>query len=221
MRDLAKPEVLKSAAGAAAATCLLCYPRLALWQQRTFPIWYLEALVLLGTVVFWGFVFAWHTRYSGRPLVPSTTEPRLWSTATAVALFAAAALHFWIDPRFRAVAPEGYPTTIHQWAATMLFHLSFLQLFLVFAPVAWLLRLFENATAAMIGTVIFGVAVMAMNIHSSPRPLPSGLLVPWLLVAVFRQAASVYFYLRGGLLLAWWWGLIIETRLLLELNPPA
>lgn len=218
MRDLAKPEVLKSAAGAAVVTTLLCYPRLALWPQRAFPVWYLEALVLLGTTVFWGFVFAWHTKYSGRPLIAATVETRLWSIATAVTLFGAAALHFWIDPHFRAVAPEAYPTTMSQWVATTLFHLGFVQLFLIFAPVAWLLRLFGNATAALIGTVIFGVAVMGLNIHSAPRPLPSAWIIPWFLMAVFRQTASVYFYLRGGLVLSWWCGLIIEARLLADIH---
>ena len=68
MRRLAEPEVLKSAAMAAAAGSLACYPRLALWPGRPYPMWYLEAVLFFGGLVLWAFVFAWHTKYTDQPV---------------------------------------------------------------------------------------------------------------------------------------------------------
>src|SRR2546421_126926 len=53
MRDLAQPRVLKAAASAAFVSALASYPRLALWPNRVYPLWYLEALLFLGGTVLW------------------------------------------------------------------------------------------------------------------------------------------------------------------------
>jgi hypothetical protein len=57
VRDLAKTEVIKSAVIAALLGCLACYPRVDIWSDRPYPIWYLELLLVLGGFVFWAFVF--------------------------------------------------------------------------------------------------------------------------------------------------------------------
>jgi hypothetical protein len=214
MRNLARPEVLKSAAVAALATALLCYPRLAMWEQRTFPIWYLEAMVLLGTMVLWGFVFAWQVRYGGGPVFVFKLPANLWAQAAGAALLSAAALRLWLDPGLRSITPEAYPTSFDQWLATMFFHLAFVQLFLVFAPMAWLLRLTGNRMVAATATVLFGVGVLAAKVHSSPLPVSLGLWLPWLAATAGLQVLSLFFYLRGGVILVWWFGLVIESRLL-------
>ena len=68
MRDLAEPEVLKKSIAAAAVSAVACLPRLHAWETRKYPVWYLESVLFLGAIVFWAFVFAWHSKYSGRPL---------------------------------------------------------------------------------------------------------------------------------------------------------
>src|SRR5258706_3563023 len=68
MRALAEPEVLRRAALAAIVSALACFPRLQAWETRIYPIWYLETVLFLGAIVLWGFVFAWHTKYSGGPV---------------------------------------------------------------------------------------------------------------------------------------------------------
>jgi hypothetical protein len=63
---------------AAAISALVCYPRLSLWANRVYPLWYLEAVLLLGGTVLWAFVFAWHTKYTGRPVFNWKCEPGPW-----------------------------------------------------------------------------------------------------------------------------------------------
>ena len=63
MRLLGKPEVLRSAIIAGLCSALVCWPRIVTAPHQRYPAWYLEAVVLLGSIVLWGFVFAWHTQY--------------------------------------------------------------------------------------------------------------------------------------------------------------
>ena len=72
MRDLIRPELIKPTAYAALATAILCLPRLLLWTNRVYPIWYLDAIIFTGGFVLWGFVFAWHSKYTGRPVFTLT-----------------------------------------------------------------------------------------------------------------------------------------------------
>ena len=60
MRDLTHAKVLKLTAYATLATALFRIPRVAMWSNRAYPIWYLEAIIFTGAFVLWGFVFAWH-----------------------------------------------------------------------------------------------------------------------------------------------------------------
>src|SRR5438132_8695720 len=101
MRDLAEPRVLKAAASAAFVCALASYPRLALWPNRLYPLWYLEALLLLGGTILWGFVFAWHTKYTGRPVFTLKVPRFAFLLATFSGIGAALLLHFLFDPSLR------------------------------------------------------------------------------------------------------------------------
>jgi hypothetical protein len=215
MRALAQPAVLKAAVMAATVSALACYPRVAFWPTRKYPIWYLELLLLFGGTVLWAFVFAWHTQYTRGRVITLKLPPTTLGVATVFGLSAAGLLHWWIDPLLRARTPEDYPATFGQWMAMTLFSLGFTQLFLVFAPFAWLVRLFKGRTAAIPLTVLFGTIVMMIKNHAAPQPVPSPLFLELLTVRIVGSLITIYFYLRGGVLLVWWWTLIIQARLLL------
>jgi hypothetical protein len=217
MRRLAQPDVLKSTAIAALITAMLCYPRLSLWFGRQQPIWYLEAVAFFGSFVLWAFVFAWHTHYSHQPVFTFKVRPGMFVLATLAALCVAAMLHQVMDPSLRRTTPEDYPANFEQWIAMALFSLAFNQLFLIFSPFAWLLRLFQNKTTAMVITVLFGVFVLMLKTGLSPRPFPPVLLAALVAVRLALGILTLIFYLRGGLLLAWWWGLLLEARNLVSM----
>lgn len=212
MRRLAEPRVMKSAAVAAVITSLLCYPRFALWEARVLPIWYLLSMVFLGTFVLWAFVFAWHTEYSGRPLFTRDISPRLFMTATVLGLITATVLYFALDPILRQRAPEEFPGNVQEWIAFALFDLSFVALFLMFAPFAWVIRLVGKVKPAMVLTILIGLIVLVLKVESSPAATPASLLIGMMLGRVVMGVLALWFYLRGGLPLAWWWGLLLESR---------
>ena len=210
MRSLAQPEVLQSAGTAAVLSSLACLPRL--WPHRRYDLWYLEATMFLGSTVLWAFVFAWHTKYTQRPVFALKPGLVPFLLATLCGVAAAVFLHLWLDPSLRLRTPEDYPRTIMQWIALVLFSLAFNELFLVFAPFAWAMRLFRSTRMAALLTILFGVFVLVLKNRSSPTPMPSALLPGLLVVRVVVGALSVYFFLRGGVLLVWWWGLLLQTR---------
>lgn len=212
VRSLAQPEVLKAAGAAALFSALACFPRLFLWPNRPYPLWYLEAMLFLCGVVLWAFVFGWHTKYTKRPVFTLKVGlvPFVWATLGGVAI--AMLFHEQLDPSLRLSTPEDYPTNVEQWLALTLFSLGFTQLYLVFAAFAWFVRLFQNTWMAAILTVLFGVFVLLIKSHASPVPMPTPLLVSLLVSRVALGALSVYFYLRGGVLLAWWWSLLLQCR---------
>ena len=212
MRSLAQPEVLKSAATAAFACSVACYPRLSLWLNRPYYLWYLEAVLFLCGIVLWGFVFAWHTKYTRRPVFAWKVGVVPFAVTTLTGVCLAVALHVWLDPMLRIRTPEDYPQTLFQWIALVLFTLAFTQLYLVFAAFAWFVRLFQNTPMAAILTVLFGVFVLLIKNHASPTPMPTALLTGLLISRLALGALSVYFFLRGGVLLAWWWGLLLQSR---------
>ena len=218
VRNLAKTEVVKSAAIATLAGAMVCYPRLALWPNRSYPIWYLEAVLLLGGFVLWAFVFAWHTKYSGQPVIALKLPTKSCVLATLAGIILAAVLHWFMDPVFRARTPEDYPANLQQWIAMTLFSLGFTQLFLVFAPFDWSVRLSKQRWFAMLFTVLFGVFVLVVKTRSSPEQLAPSVF--WLLIIVRAVISffSVWFYSRHGVLLAWWWGFLLQTRHLFTLS---
>ena len=218
MLSLGRPEVLKSAIIAGLCSALVSWPRIATAPHLRYPAWYLEAVVLFGGIILWGFVFAWHTQYTQRPVFTFKIAigPLVLATVTglAVALF----WHFAIDPWLRVKVPEDYPTTLQQWVAMSLFSLGLKQLFVVFAPFAWLIRLFGKKEPAFVMTVVFGLAVVVIREYRSPTPMVAEpFFLGLLAVRGIGEALSVYLYLRGGVFLVWWWDLLLQSRHLLNL----
>lgn len=217
VRDFIQPRVLKWAAIAALASALACYLRLSLWLNRSAPIWYLEAAIFLCCIVLWGFVFAWHTQYTHRPAFVFKIEPGPFIAVTLIGITAALVFHLFLDPSLRSKLPEEYPAGLKQWFAFVLFSLAFNQLFLLFAPFAWLMRLFKNRWVATSLTVLFGAFVLAIRTQSLPTPVPPPLLAAFLAGRILMGFLAVWFYLRGGVMLIWWWTILFEARNLLTL----
>jgi len=187
MSHLAQPRVLKLACIASLVTALACYPRLSLWLNRAAPIWYLEAIIFFCGIVLWGFVFAWHTPYTHRPVFTLKVEPRLFAIVTVAGIVVATGYHLFLDPSLRLKTPEEYPADVKQWLAIVLFSLAFNQLYFVFAPFAWLIRLFHNRRVATCLTVLFGAIVLAIKYQSSTTPIPPLLYATLLAVRIARR----------------------------------
>lgn len=218
MRHLVQTRVLNLAVISALATALACYPRLSLWLNRSAPVWYLEGTIFLCGIVLWGFVFAWHTPYTRRPVFLLKLELGPFVTATVAAIIASAVFDLLLDPLLRSKIPQDYPDDLEHWFAFLLFSLALTQLFLLFAPFDWLMRLLKNRWAATNLTVLFGALVLAMRIQSLPTQLPPLLFAALLAARIVMGFLAVSFYLRGGILLIWWWTLLFEARHLLNLN---
>lgn len=218
MRDLGKPEVLQSAIVAALLSSLASYPRLALWTERRYGLVYLEAMLFLCSIVLWAFVFAWHTKYTHRPIFTPRPGVAPILIATLSGIGGALLWHFWFDPTLRTLTPLEYPEDITHWVALVLWTLAFTQLCLVFAPFAWLMRLFQNIRMATILTVLFGAFVMIIKNRASPTPMPWELFVEVLVMRLVVGFLAVYLLVRGGLPLVWWWALLFLSRHLLTLG---
>jgi hypothetical protein len=216
MRHLLQPRVLHLASLAALLSALACYPRLSLWQSRPAPMWYLEIMIFLCGIVLWSFVFAWHSQYTNRPVFVLKLEARPFIAVTMIGILAATVFHLWLDPSLRSKMPEEYPVDLKHWAAFVLFSLAISQLFLLFAPFAWLMRLFKNRWVAASLTALFGACVLAMKVQSFPTPFPPPLLAALLAGRIITVFLLVSFYLRGGVILVWWWTFLFEIRHLLN-----
>lgn len=215
MRRLAQPSVVASAAAAAALSAALSLPRILLWDKRPFSVWYPEAIIFCCGFVLWAFVFAWHMEYTRRPLFTLHIQPAIFTTATLIGLITALGMHWLLDPELRVRNPQDYPLDFTHWLAHTLFSLSFTQLFLLFAPFAWAIRLFRNERVATWLTVALNVLVLALKSNSSPTTLPVPLLLELLILRIAFGYCAIWFYLRGGIFLAWWLGLLVEARHLL------
>jgi len=212
MQDLVQPRTLSLASIAALASALACYPRLMLWLNRPAPVWFLEALLFLCSIVLWGFVFAWHTSYTGRPVFILKIEPGPFVAVTLLAIIAVVVFHLFLDPSLRLQIPEEYPVNQKEWVASLLFSLFFSQLFLLFAPFAWLMRLCQNRWVATTLTVLLGIFILALKFQSLSKPLPLLLMVAVLAGRTAMGFLAVWFYLRGGVILIWWWAFLFEAR---------
>jgi len=217
VRRLAQPSVVASAAIAAALSALLSLPRILLWENRPFTPWYILATIFFCGFVLWAFVFAWHTEYTKRPLFTLKIKPFIFFIATFAGIFVALGLHWLIDPTLRARHPQEYPADLQHWIAATLFTLFFAQMFLLFAPFAWAMRLFRNEKVATWLTVAFIALVFALKANTYSPPLPALILTRLLFLRIASGFLAVWFYLRGGIFLAWWIGLIIESRHLLTI----
>jgi len=186
---------------AALASTLACYPRLSFWLNRPSAIWYLIAALFFCGIVLWGFVFAWHEKYTRRPVFVFKVEARSFIAATLVGIAAAVLFRLFLDPSLRARLPEEYPADLKQWVAWLLFSLFFRQLFLLFAPFAWSMRLLQNRWAAAAVTILFGIFVQVLKMQASPVPISPALLAALLAGRIVMGFLAVWFYLRGGVIL--------------------
>lgn len=218
MRHLFQPRVLNWSVAAALVSALACYPRLSLWLDRPDTVWSLEFVVFFCSIVLWGFVFAWHTHYTRRPVFALKPEPQAFLAATVVGIMVAVTFHQWLDPAIRSKFPEEYPLDLTHWLAQVLFSIFLGQLFLLFAPFAWLMRLTQNRNVSAGLTVLFGVCIFALRIQSLSTPLPLPLLTALVAGKIVMGFLAVWFYLRGGVFLVWWWTLLLESRHLLNLT---
>ena len=217
MRHLLEPRTLTRATLAAAGTTLACCPRLLLWNTKQFPLHYLLFTIFVCCIVLWSFVLGWHKPYTGRPIFAPKFDPKLFSVVTAAGIVLSAASLFWLDPKLRAVMPEDYPVDLIHWLAKVLFLIAFWQLFLIFAPYDWLMRLCRNETITMVLTAAFGASVIAMKLQPHAEEISTPMFTCVLAGRFLGGFLAVFFYLRGGMALAWWWALIFELRLLPEL----
>ena len=193
---------MSSAALAAFATALACYPRFEMWQTRRLPIWYLELVLLTGTFFLWSFVFGWQGLYGGRdPMRPSKSVP-LWALATAGALAVAGLHYFVLDPALRPFVPDEYPVSRGAWLAMAISTLTLTQLFVVFAPLAFFLRMSSRRWLAIALTLAFNLFVMLQRSALAPTPVPSPLLAGLIGIRLLGASILVYFYFKGGLPLA-------------------
>jgi hypothetical protein len=217
MRDLLQPRVLNRASLAALISALACYPRLSLWLHRPAPVWYLEATIFICAIMLWGFVFAWHEKYTKRPVFVLKAGPKMIAAATLLAIIAAVVFGVWFDPALRSKWPEEYPADLAHWFALVPFSLAFNQLFLTFAPCDWLMRLLKNRWLAASLTALFGACVLAMKTQTLATPVPPVLLAVLLAGRITGEFLVAWFYLRGGVILVWWWTLLFEARHLFKL----
>lgn len=176
----------------------------------------MEAAVFTTAFFLWAFVFAWHRRYSGRPVL-AAPRPAPWAVVTACALAGSAAAVCFLDPVLRPLTPEAYPASAHEWAALALFDAGFAQLFLCFAPFAYFARVSSNPFLAAAATVGLGLLVAALRLWGLPAAVPLPTAAAALAARGAAAACCVWAYREGGVLLALWWALLLDLRLLAAL----
>lgn len=221
MRHLLQPRILKLSVIAGLVSALAAYPRLASWSNRSAPVWYLEAAIFFCTVILWGFVFAWHTRHTGRPVFVFKPEPKPFIAATLLGILMGFAYHQWFDPSLRILLPKEYPADVKSWFAFSLYALAVNQLFLIFAAFAWFVRLTKNIKLTAVLTALFGVFVWVLKIQSLPAQPSFSFLAALVFIRVVAGLLAVGLYLRGGVLLVWWWTLLFQARQLLDFISPS
>jgi len=214
VRDLTHSKVLKPTVCATFTSALLCLPRLALWSNRRYPIWYLEAVIFAGGFVLWGFVFAWHRKYTGRPVFTLNLRAREVALVTVVGIGVALLLRALFDPFARQAIHEDYPLNLEEWVAMGLFTLALEQLFVLFAPYAWLMRLSKSPTVAFALTILVGLIVLALKLQFAHTPISPALLTALVIARITLGTLLLATYLRGGVLLTWWLGCLIHLHTL-------
>jgi hypothetical protein len=212
MRSFTQPGVLARAGVAALLSGLACYPRLATWPQRIYPVILLWLVLVWAMFVLWGFVFAWQFQYANRPVFESKFQPKLWGTATLYAVLVALLARYGLDPKLRLLTPGTYPVDWNSWLVMGLFGLALEPLFLCFASFAFFIRLSRKQEAAVALTVIFGLLVLALRLNAAAALASPWLIVELLALRIVAGFVSLYFYLRGGALLVWWVFVIVHLR---------
>ena len=217
MRSLVQPHVLKAAAAGAVISSLASYPRLLLWTERPYRLWFLTLTLAWTAFILWSFVFGWHTKYTRQPVFGVRATLRSWGAATVAGLLGALVLELFVDPVLRPLVPDDYPATFGSWLAVTLFLLAFDQLFLCLAPFAFFLRLSQRPPVAASLTVLFGVFLVYMKARSWPGKFSSSFILELFAWRVLAGFLSVFFYLKGGAILNLWWILLLQLRLLIHI----
>lgn len=212
MRLLGKTETLKAAGIATLLTGAAVYSRLSLWDRLQDNLFSSLLILMWCIFVLWAFVFAWHKEYSGREVFRFDVSLRGWSGVTALGVAALLLMRFLLDPGLRTMAPWNYPDSFAEWIAVTLFSIVFGPLFLVFAPLAFFLRLSRNIRVSAVLTVLLGVSVMMLRftlMAGSQSPLN---MVG--LAAIFgaQSVIALGLYLRGGVFVVWWFLALIQLR---------
>jgi len=169
-------------------TSLASYPRLVLWTERPYQLWFLTLTLAWASFILWSFVFAWHSKYTHRPVLVVRTNLRIWGFATVAGLIGASVLARYIDPVLRPLVPDDYPATVESWLAMTLFLLAFDQLFLCLAPFAFFLRLSHRPSIAASLTVLFGVFLVYLKARAWPGEFSPAFILElfaWRVVAGF------------------------------------
>ena len=141
--------------------------------------------------------------------------------ATCAGLALAGLMFCFIDPTSRLAAPEDYPSSVSQLIAMIFFSLGFAQLFTLFAPFAWLIRLFQSEKLAAGLTIAFGVVLVFVKNHSSHVLLPPNLFLSLIVLTIASGLLSIHFFIRGGVVLVWWFALLLFSRHLLHPLSPS
>lgn len=212
MRSFAQPAVLWRAALAGALTAAACYPRLAHWTHRPDAVWFLDAALGWAGFVMWAAVLAWQERYGRREVFPKRVSARLWLVTLALGASGAVMSFFWGDPLLRQLAPTDFPHNPAQWVEHLLFNLALEQVFLCFAPFAFSVRLWPNAKAAAVCTVLFGLLVFTLKLGGNVAAISWPTLAGMMFFRALHSAVTVWLYLRGGVWLVWLFATLLLAR---------
>jgi len=215
--DLTKPAVFRNAAIAALMTALASYPRLSLWLTRQGYAEFLTVFLGMCAFMMWLVVFGWHEKFAGRPPITLRVEPKPLALSTIAAVGIGALMFRYADPSLREIVPKDFPQSFQQWTTGTLFRLAFIDLFLIFAPFAWFIRLTKNRTASIVLTIGLGVFIWVLKARSSPGTIPASIGIALLLARTLTSWIAVALYVRGGAVLVWWFALLIECRHLVAL----
>lgn len=209
---LTAPTTLRRAGLAALLTTAACLPKLTGWAPNFYPVWFSALTVALTSAVMWAFVFAWEETRLGRPPLARCPQRGLWLAATGFALIAAAFRALLLEPTLVARGLGERPASLSAWAAAGLFQLAFLQLFLLFAPVALCARLFRDRRAALLLVVGLGLYLNWQVLGRHPGVASPALIAQILLARAVGDALAVWFYQQGGALVAWWIAALLHLR---------
>lgn len=160
----------------------------------------------------WAAVFAWQERHGQRAVFPKSVSSKLWFIALTLGVLGAAISFHFGDPVLRQLAPTDFPRNPGQWLDHMLFNLALEQLFLCFAPFAFLVRLVPSAKAAAVGVVLFGLLVFALKLQSMKTTLAWDVALVMVIFRAIHSTVTIWLYLRGGAWLVWLFALLLQCR---------
>jgi hypothetical protein len=167
----------------------------------------------ISAFVLWAFVFAWYPQAAGRPVLAFPRSVGLWGLTLAGAGFYAVTLAWFVDPVLRPLSPQDYPVTRAAWGAATAFQLGFGQLFTLFAPLAFMLRLTGRREVAIACTSLLGFGLMRLQLDRLGGGLPTLFLLQLGATKLAFGVLALWLFLRGGIGLLWVWGLVLQARL--------